>query len=616
MRLRGILAELRHRGVLKVATVYLASGVVVLEAGSHLLHNFEAPHWVVKVFTALVIFGFPIACLMAWGFEFKDGSVHPAPPINPDAPAKPGRADAFLAGLLLLVLGLLAVLVVQQWRRPAAEVTQAAAITTASQRGRQATTHIAMGPPSIAVLPFADMSAEHDQQYLGDGIAEELLNALASIEGLNVAARTSSFSFAGKGVSMKEIGDTLHVRHVLEGSVRRSGQKLRVTAQLIDVESGFHLFSQSYDREVKDIFEIQNEIAREIVGALLPKLGLKKDANLVKQGTTNLEAYNLRLKAHQSLTSLSYDTARAGIAQLKQAIALDPSFGDAWGDLAYTYAYMALWAGDPAPLMVKASSAAAVALVHSPNNVPALLTQGIENNLMDHDMVAAAKAYEQARAIGTDPSVWAVNKALFFDAPKGRYDEAIATLREAELKDPLGVTLKYALVVINVGAGRIDEAVAASIPLGKLGSKSPGALAFPGWAYLKAGDVERAREYLLQLHDVYGTDNWNAVLLRFGIDESTGNRGDARALLDRQLARYEEGQYVSAYVIGEGYKALGAYDEAISWFTRAVEQHHPHAVAMMPLFNRNHPVIGKDARFLALLKRMGLEGGPAVRLPD
>jgi hypothetical protein len=133
MRLRGILAELRHRGVLKVATVYLASGVVVLEAGSHLLHNFEAPHWVVKVFTALVIFGFPIACLMAWGFEFKDGSVHPAPPINPDAPTKPGRADAFLAGLLLLVLGLLAVLVVQQWRTPAPTTGAQPAVPAAAQ---------------------------------------------------------------------------------------------------------------------------------------------------------------------------------------------------------------------------------------------------------------------------------------------------------------------------------------------------------------------------------------------------------------------------------------------------------------------------------------------------
>ena len=225
-------------------------------------------------------------------------------------------------------------MVVQQWRTPN-EVVKPATNAASAQRGTAATTHIAVGPPSIAVLPFVDMSAEHDQQYLGDGIAEELLNALASIEGLNVAARTSSFSFAGKGASIKEIGDTLHVRHVLEGSVRRSGQKLRVTAQLIDVESGFHLYSQAYDREVKDIFEIQNEIAREIVAALMPKLGLKKDANLVKQGTTNLEAYNLRLKAHQVLTVIRLcDGQYRDRATQRDHPRSD--YGGAWGDLSYT----------------------------------------------------------------------------------------------------------------------------------------------------------------------------------------------------------------------------------------------------------------------------------------
>jgi len=130
MSLRGLLAELRQRNVLKVATVYLASGVLVLEGGSQLLQNFEAPHWVLKVFSALVILGFPIACTMAWGFEFKDGAVRPALPMNPGAPAMPGRADAFLAGLLLLVLGLLAVLVVQQWRTQPASAAPVPATQT------------------------------------------------------------------------------------------------------------------------------------------------------------------------------------------------------------------------------------------------------------------------------------------------------------------------------------------------------------------------------------------------------------------------------------------------------------------------------------------------------
>jgi TolB-like protein len=608
MSLREFLAELRQRSVLKVATVYLASGVVVLEAGSHLLHNFEAPHWVVKVFTALVIFGFPIACLMAWGFEFKDGSVHPAPPMNPNAPAKPGRADAFLAGLLLLVLGLLAVLVVQQWRAVPVEVAESH--TTASNvpsGAAPSARSVAVGPPSIAVLPFADMSAEHDQQYLGDGIAEELLNALAAIAGLNVAARTSSFSFAGKGASIKEIGDTLHVRHVLEGSVRRAGQKLRVTAQLIDVESGFHLYSQSYDREVKDIFEIQNEIAREIVGALLPKLGVKKDANLVKQGTTNLEAYNLRLMAHQWLTNPDPKLVNTAIEQLQRATALDPNYGDAWGDLSYVYAYSAIWAADPMPLMMRASAAASVALAFSPACVPALLDKAYISSLVERNFVDASAYYEKARAAGVDQSVWAFNRAYYFHGPLGNFGTAIEELEDAGRRDPLALNVKFALVEMYLAAGRVTQAVATAERMLKLNSTVPGSIAYAGYAYLAAGDMERADQMLTQLRSMTSDDFWHVLMLQVRIDAATGRLEHARQLLNRVLHMNETDETVSPFVIGTGYRAVGETQQAIDWWKRAVEQHHPHSGQMTTQW-RSDPVIGKDPRFLALLKRMGLEG--------
>ena len=326
MSLRGVLAELRQRGVLKVAAAYAAIGWVALQGLSLLFQSFDAPGWVIKVVTTLVILGFPVACLMSWGFDITPEGVRPISPV----PKEPGPLPT--AG------------------SPVASSAEASAA------------------PSIAVLPFVDMSAEHDQQYLGDGIAEELLNALASIEGLNVAARTSSFSFHGKSVTMSEIGDTLHVRHVLEGSVRRAGQKLRVTAQLIDVKSGFHLFTQSYDREVQDIFEIQNDIAREIAGALLPKLGLRKDVMLIRQGTSNLEAYNLRLQARPWLTAPNPRTANAAIETLRRAIRLDPQYWDAWGDLAYIQGYSTTWTGDPVPLFLDAENSAAIALFHSPTS--------------------------------------------------------------------------------------------------------------------------------------------------------------------------------------------------------------------------------------------------------
>jgi len=224
---------------------------------------------VLKVVTTLAILDFPVVCLMAWGFDITAEGVRPVPPMPRDTTPPPQPSA----------------------RGPVSTTDESATL-------------------SIAVLPFVDMSAGHDQQYLGDGTAEGLLNALASIDGLNVAVRTSFFSFHGKDVTVKEIGDMLHARHVLEGSVRRSGQKLRVTTQLIDVDTGFHLFSQSCDRE--------------FVAALMPKLGIGRDANLVKQGTTNLEAFNLWLKAHEWLRNPNPIAVDAALEHLRQAVELDP----------------------------------------------------------------------------------------------------------------------------------------------------------------------------------------------------------------------------------------------------------------------------------------------------
>jgi TolB-like protein/Tfp pilus assembly protein PilF len=559
MKIRGFLKELRHRGVFKVAVAYTATGIVVLEVLTHLFHNFEAPHWVLKVITTLLILGLPIACLMAWGFEFKDGRVRTVPREPEDAkPALPGP-----------------------------EATAP--------------------PPSIAVLPFEDMSAEHDQQYLGNGIAEELLNALASVEGLNVAARTSSFSFAGKGASMKEIGETLHVRHVLEGSVRRSGQKLRVTAQLIDVESGFHRYSQSYDRELQDIFDIQNEIAREIAGALLPRLGLGKDVVLVKHGTTNLQAYNLRLQARPWLTAPDPVKSSAAIDKLRQALELDPRYWDAWGDLAYVKGYMTSWTGDPVPLLVDAEAAATLALYHSPTNVIALLWRAFVNMLVKHDPATAADYYERARQAGVDQSLWAFQKAYCYDGPLGRFDAAIEELRDAERNDPLASAVKGALIEMYLGAGRPSDAVAVAETA--LAQELAGfdSLMNAGRAFVANGDFRRARELLDRSRAASGENHQGGMLLQFEFDAATGDRAGALQRIERLLQRRSEDFGISCYVIGEGCKAIGDYDATIQWWTSAVERHETWTLTLMAARNRNHPVLGKDPRFLALLQRMGLE---------
>ena len=570
MKFREFLRELHRRNVWKVAVAYTAAAVVLLEVLTHLFLNFEAPHWVLKVITTLLIAGLPLACLAAWGFEVKEGGVRSIPRVPKEAsPALP------------------------------------APDTTA--------------PPSIAVLPFADMSAEHDQQYLGDGIAEELLNALASIEGLNVAARTSSFSFAGKGASMEEIGRTLHVGHVLEGSVRKSGQKLRVTAQLINVETGFHRYSQTYDRQVQDIFDIQNEIAREIVAALLPRLGVQKDATLITHGTNNLEAYNLRLRARQWITQPSPATYREVIDQLRQATRLDPAYAGAWSDLAYIFGFTSAWMSDPLPNLLEAHHAAEMALRIAPDDVLALLFRAFVTTLVYRDATAADHYYELARAAGGDLSVWAFNRAVLFDHPLGQWDRARPALEEAARRDPLAHNVKWALAVSYEWSGRHADAVRLAEELRHLEVPSPDGIASVAIILKDPVVAASARDSLAAMVAAAPDELANVGhLYQFSIDEAIGDRTHARQLLDKLLAEEAAERPVSPVVIAEGYKALGDYERAIDWWSRAVDQHVPYTLAWMASVTRVHPVISKHPRFLALLKRMGLEGdqttaGPVLR---
>ena len=572
MSLRGVLAELRQRGVLKVAAAYAAIGWVALQGLSLLFQSFDAPGWVIKVVTTLVILGFPVACLMSWGFDITPEGVRPISP----APKEPGALP-----------------------------------TAGSQIASGAEVSV---PPSIAVLPFVDMSAEHDQQYLGDGIAEELLNALASIEGLNVAARTSSFSFAGKGASMKEIADTLHVRTVLEGSVRRSGQKLRVTAQVIDVDTGFHLYSQSYDREVQDIFDIQNEIAREIVRALLPKIGLDAAAGLVRQGTSSLDAYNLRLLARQWLTQPSPAVVHASTEQLKEAIRLDPRYAEAWGDIAYIHGFVASWATDALPHLIDGHHAAETALALSPDNVEGLLFRAYASLLVRRDAEASDHYYRRARDAGADLSVWAFNRSVLHDHPMGRFEVARLYLEEAERRDPLAHNVKWMLAWNYHLSGRHADAVRVAEQLRRVGVSAPDGIAVWG-VLLGATAALQARESLAALVDAVPEFAHVGHMYQFTIDGALGDLEHARTLLDELLVRSAAQLPVSPIVIAEGYKSLGEFDNAIDWWSRAVDQHVPYTLAWMAATNRTHPVIGKHPRFLALLKRMALEGEQKGAVP-
>jgi TolB-like protein/Tfp pilus assembly protein PilF len=304
----SILTELSRRKVLRVAAAYIVAAWVLMQAASLFEATLELPAWFDKVFFALLLLGFPVALLLSWAYD-----------IRPDQPSHDasttGARAAFAAILVALTVGGLAYIYI-------------------SFRGDSEVQVTAETGPSIAVLPFADMSPDGDQAWFSDGIAEEILNVLARTEGLKVASRTASFRYRGEETDIKAAAADLNVNTILEGSVRSQGDQLRITAQLINAADGFHLWSDTYDRELDDIFTVQEEISESIATALFGELGIDALPARRFDGTTNVEAYSSYLKGKEEFNVYGLGDPTGAIAAFKRAVQLDPSFADAWAALA------------------------------------------------------------------------------------------------------------------------------------------------------------------------------------------------------------------------------------------------------------------------------------------
>ena len=327
----ALIAELKRRNVFRVGAAYAIVGWLLIEVASVILPTFEAPDWVMKVFASLVMLGLPLALILAWAFELTPEG------IKREAEVDRTESITHVTGRKLdfAIIGLLAIavvfLVVDNYVLEAepeqAEVTA------------EATTQV----KSIAVLPFANMSGDPEQEFFSDGISEELLNVLAKVKGLRVTSRTSAFAFKGKDISIPKIAAELGVEHVLEGSVRMAGDRVRITTQLIEVSTDSHLWSESYDRELADIFAVQDEIAAKVGDALKVAL-LGADSNPIRANPeTSIEVYSDYLLARQKLANMSYVGAGEAELLLRDVIERDPQYAPAYSALAGTYVVMAGW---------------------------------------------------------------------------------------------------------------------------------------------------------------------------------------------------------------------------------------------------------------------------------
>ena len=323
MNFQKIYSELKRRNIFKVATAYAIAGWLIIQVVSTVSPQLGLPEWVPPFFTVLVLTGFPIALIIAWAFELTPEGLKKTHQVTKEESIT-DHTGKKINKLTLTALSLLVVFLLVE-RVFFAESTFGS--------NSEATFETA----SIAVLPFVNMSSDKENEYFSDGLSEELLNVLAKVEDMKVAGRTSSFKFKGHNDDLKKIGKELGVAHILEGSVRKSGTQVRITAQLIKVDDGYHLWSETYDRELKDIFAIQEEISRKVLNELKVRLLEEDEAELEAVPTGDVEAYQMFLKANQLVAGRDIDDINVAIDLYKNAVRLDPGFHQAIAKLAIAY---------------------------------------------------------------------------------------------------------------------------------------------------------------------------------------------------------------------------------------------------------------------------------------
>ncbi len=450
-------------------------------------------------------------------------------------------------------------------------------------------------PPSIAVLPFVDMSAGHDEQYFADGLAEELLDTLAQVPQLRVAARSSSFQFKGKGQDLRAIGEELHVATVLEGSVRKDGRHVRISAQLVDVANGFDLWSESYDRELDDIFAVQDEIAQSVSAALKVKLlGKGRPPEAGREG--NAEAYNLYLQGRYFSTRRDRNDLEQAVAYFEKAVKLDPGYALAWVGLADAHSNQANMGYIPADVgFATARQEAEKALRIAPDLAEAYAALGWIRASYDLDWAGADAAYK--KALSLEPrNATVVRRAATLAGAMGRFDEAVELDHRAIGLDPLSVTSENNLGLHELYAGRLDEAEKAFHRALDLSPDFPSAHMFLGRIWLGRSKPASALREMEAEKDPF----WHLYGLAL-VYHALGRTADADRALDRFIG--QDGRD-GAFQIAEIYAYRGETDKAFEWLDRAFAQRDGGLGELVgdPLLVR----LKDDPRYPALLKRIGL----------
>jgi TolB-like protein len=568
-----LIAELKRRKVFKVGATYLVVAWLAVQAVSIGFPAFDAPPWALRVFILVVMLLFPALLVMTWAFEVTPQGL---------------RADTAGTGtkrLVAFALGLAALALVWYFRGQPAIRDETPGVATPVRAPAPA-----IPAKSIAVLAFTDLSPKHDQEYFSDGIAEEILNALAQVKDLKVAGRSSSFHYKGRNEDLRAIGKALGVAHVLEGSVRSQDNRVRITAQLIRTDDNFHVWSKTYDGDLTDVFELQERIARAITDELQVALQGKQKTRLVEAATSSPEAYALYLQATDIFNRRDGARMPESIAKLEQAVKLDPTFARAYSRL---------------------SVVLAIATIYRPTEIGPL---------------HAAARRAALRAIELDPTLAEPHAALgrIFGAQRQYLEERHHTTQALAL-DPNDANAAFWHATSLVEVGYTREGVAALDHVLEIDPLLPNALGWRGQAFLVAGDFAQAERHLELAREV--------GLAHVGLNLSIvaarkGDNAEAARLLAAGLRALDTGmppdspEILAQGVYGDAAaraRALALIDDYLATKPAAVSGAVPHALlklgrpALALRVSQDRPT-ANDAMFLPLL--WGPIGEEARRLPE
>jgi TolB-like protein/Tfp pilus assembly protein PilF len=550
VKIGNFFAELKRRNVYKVAVAYAVVGWLVIQVTATIVPALHLPDGLTTAIVVVTLVGFPVALVISWAFEMTPEGMKRTENVPPDEIIPQWSKKKFAAliiGIAVIAAGLLAFQLLRSSR----------STITATANAK-----------SIAVLPFVNMSADKNDEYLSDGMTEELINVLSKMPGLRVPGRTSCFAFKGKNEEdiFRKVGDQLHVGTVLEGSVRKAGEKLRVTAQLINVSDGYHLWSKDYDGDVKDILNFQSNVAEQVVQALQVQLGTEAARALSKKPTENPEAHRLYLLGRYHFTKATRADWASAIQYFEQALQIDPGFALAYCGLADTYGWAGAQTMPGREAWAKEMEYAQKALALDPNLAEAHLAMG---TALCSIMSPHASEKELDRAVQLNPRL-----AMTYDqygwtfGEMGRFNEAVAAEKKALELDPLNTLLNTNLAFFLYWRRDYDDAIAQIHKALELERSNGFARTILGWCLIWKGHMAEARaefETATTLDDL----PWQVGSLGYA-SAISGDRAKANQLL-AELKDLTKQRYVSPTIIATVHLGLGEKEKAFDWLEKAYE---------------------------------------------